>query len=261
MDLDFNQVTAIVHSARNIICSRKLAGHVSEKSTANYVTEADQGVQAYLGQELARIAPGVGLFAEEQENEKPDPERSYWILDPVDGTTNLIHDCQFSAISLALARRGQIVFGIVYNPFMEETYTAVRGKGASRNGRPLLVSSCDSLSSALVSFGASPYRKELAPVLFPVYQRIYAQIADFRRGGSAALELCYVAAGRLDAYFEGDLKPWDYAAGQLIAAEAGALCTTFQGDALPVFERTDVLAAAPGIYPAMQAELADLKIS
>lgn len=261
MRIEKEQIIRLVHSARDIILDERKSGQVSEKSAANYVTAADQGVQDYLERELARLAPEVGLFAEEKENDAPDPARSYWILDPVDGTTNLVHHYQFSAISLALWEGGEVTFGIVYNPFMEETYVAQLGKGAFLNGVRLQASGCRAMKDSLVSFGASPYRKEFAKLLFPVYQRIFEQSADFRRGGSAALELCYVAAGRLDAYFEGDLKPWDYAAGQLIAREAGAVCSTFTGSSLPAFMRADVLACAPGIYTAMQTQLRGLAIA
>lgn len=259
--MDFNAVIELVHRTADIILDPERVGHVSEKGRADYVTEADRGVQNFLARELALLTPEAGLYAEEQINEPPDPCRPCWILDPVDGTTNLIHDYQLSAVSLGWYQNGKITFGVVYNPFTDETYTAEYGRGAFLNGRQLHVSGCDSYRNSLISFGATPYRKEMARILFPVYQRIYEQIADFRRGGSAALELCHVAAGRLDAYFEGDLKPWDYAAGQLIAKEAGAVCTTFSGDPLPVFERADIIACTPGIFDVLQADLKDLRIA
>ena len=118
---------------------------------------------------------------------------------------------------------------MVYNPFTEETFTAELEEEAFLNGRPIHASGRHAMKDALVSFGASPYEKQFAGVLFPLYPRIFEQIADFRRGGSAELKLCQVAAGRLDAYFEANLKPWDYAAGQLIAKEGGAISTDFVG--------------------------------
>ena len=259
--MEFSAVIDLVHRTRSIILDQGRVSRVSEKGRADYVTGADRGVQDFLARELALLAPEVGLYAEEQINEAPDPGRAYWILDPVDGTTNLIHDYQLSAVSLGLCERGRMTFGVVYNPFADETFTAERGGGAFLNGRPVHVSACTAFRDSLISFGATPYRKEMARILFPVYQRIYEQIADFRRGGSAALELCHVAAGRLDGYFEGDLKPWDYAAGRLIAEEAGAVCTTFAGDPLPIFERADIIACTPGICGALQAELKDLRIA
>ena len=258
--MDYQKIVDLVHAAKEIIFDPAKTHDVAEKGRADYVTGADRGVQNFLETELKVQTPDITLFAEEKVNERPDPLKSYWILDPIDGTTNLIHDYRFSAVSLALYENGEVTFGVVYNPFTEETYIAERGKGSFLNGMPIHPSGCGALRDALVSFGASPYEKQFASVLFPLYQRIYGQIADFRRGGSAELELCYVACGRLDAYFEADLKPWDYAAGQLIVREAGAMSTDFTGQTLPILTNANILAAAPGIYESMQKELKDVII-
>ena len=250
-----DEVIQLVHRTKEIILDPARVKDISVKGAADYVTAADKGVQDFLEKELARLTPQAGLFAEEKINEKPDPTRAYWVLDPVDGTTNLIHDARFSAVSLALVEDGDPVMGIVYNPFTEETFTAVRGEGARLNGRPITRPACSRLADAVVSFGSSPYRKDFAKEMFPVCQRIFEQSSDFRRGGSAALELCYTAIGRLDAYFERDLKPWDYSAGWLIAQEAGARCSTFTGQPFPAFENADILACAPGIYDVLLAQL------
>ena len=258
--MDYQKVIDLVHAAKAIILDPVKTHDIAEKGRADYVTGADRGVQNFLEAELKALTPEITLFAEEKINERPDPHKSYWILDPIDGTTNLIHDYQFSAVSLALYENGDVTFSVVYNPFTEETFTAELRKGAFLNGRPIHVSGCPAMKDALVSFGASPYEKQFAPVLFPLYQRIFEQIADFRRGGSAELELCQVAAGRLDAYFEANLKPWDYAAGQLIAREAGAVCTDFSGQRLPILTNANILAAAPGISESMQKELRNVTI-
>ena len=258
--MDYQKVIDLVHAAKAIIFDPAKTHDIAEKGRADYVTGADRGVQNFLEAELKSLTPDITLFAEEKINEHPDPHKSYWILDPIDGTTNLIHDYQFSAVSLALYESEEVTFSVVYNPFTEETYTAELGKGAFLNGRPIHASGCHSMKDALVSFGASPYEKQFAGVLFPLYQRIFEQIADFRRGGSAELELCQVAAGRLDAYCEANLKPWDYAAGQLIAREGGAISTGFAGDPLPILSNANILAAAPGIYESMQKELRDVNI-
>ena len=125
--MNYNQIIELVHSTKRIILNEEMARDVTVKGAADYVTKVDVAVQEYLRQELEKISPDIILLAEEQENNHLDKDKSYWILDPVDGTTNLIHDYQMSAVSLGLYEAGRIIFGIVYNPFTEETFHAVRG--------------------------------------------------------------------------------------------------------------------------------------
>ena len=253
--IEKNDVIRLVYDTRNIILDKEKVHHISVKGAADYVTAADRGVQDFLEHGLLQISPDILLISEEKENEIPDLQKSYWILDPVDGTTNLIHNYDMSAVSLALWENGSVTFGIVYNPFTEETFMAEAGGGAFCNGHPIHVSGCASFADALISFGSCPYHKEMAAKLFPVFQSIYEKSADFRRTGSAALDLCYVAMGRQDAFFEYTLKPWDYAAGQLILKEAGGICTTVAGSELPILSASSVLGCTPGIMPYMLEEL------
>ena len=246
------EVFNLVHRTRSLILNRKKSQEITVKGAADYVTAVDFAVQNFLKEKLAEETPGVPLLAEEQKNGTPDPEKSYWILDPIDGTTNLIHDYRMSAVSLAFHEKGAVTFGIVYNPFTEETFYAESGRGAELNGMPIHVSGRKEAADCVISLGASPYEKNLAPELFPVFQRVFAGTADFRRSGSAAMDLCHVAAGRIDGYFEWNLKPWDYAAGQLIAREAGGIATTWSGKDLPILRNSDVLACTPGIFEAMK---------
>ena len=150
-----------------------------------------------------------------------DPARPYWILDPIDGTTNLIHDCHQSCVALALWDGEKLVFGCCYNPFREETFVAELGKGAYLNGQPIHVSDMSEMEKALVIVGTSPYEREKTDRVFDMVKRIFQRSADIRRLGSAELDLCWVACGRADCYVEYNLKPWDYAAGSVILHEAG----------------------------------------
>ena len=150
-----------------------------------------------------------------------DPARPYWILDPIDGTTNLIHDCHQSCVALALWDGEKLVFGCCYNPFRDETFAAELGKGAYLNGRPIHVSDMSEMEKALVIVGTSPYEREKTDRVFDMVKRIFQRSADIRRLGSAELDLCWVACGRADCYVEYNLKPWDYAAGSVILHEAG----------------------------------------
>ena len=164
-------------------------------------------------------------MGEERYNTGLDWSRPCWILDPVDGTTNLIHSFRHSAISLALAEGGQAVFGVVYNPYTEECFTARRGGGAFRNGVPIQVSAVSRLEDSLLSAGTVPGQRELADAAFRQMRALYDRCQDVRRMGCASLELCDVACGRLEGYVELSLQPWDYAAGMLILAEAGGQVT------------------------------------
>ncbi|MBS6395783.1 MAG: inositol monophosphatase [Clostridiales bacterium] len=253
--MNYDKILELVHSARSIIFNEELAHAVTVKGAADYVTKVDVAVQEYMREELGRLTPHVILLSEEQENQNLDPDSSYWILDPIDGTTNLIHDYQMSAVSLGLYEQGQMVFGVVYNPFTDETFHAVRGQGAYLNGRPIHVSHREAFDTCIIAFGSSPYQKERADMLFPIFQKIFVATADFRRSASAALDLCYVAAGRVDAYLELTLNPWDYAAGALILQEAGGKLTDWDGREVTYLKGSSVLACTPEIYDKMKAFL------
>ena len=228
---------------------------IRAKSETDYVTNVDLAVQEFLREHLAALAPDVQFMAEEQDNSALDLTRPCWILDPVDGTTNLIHQFQHSAISLALAEGGQIVFGVVYNPYMEECFTARRGGGAFRNGVSIQVSAVSRLADSLLSAGTVPGRRELADDAFRQMRALYDRCQDVRRTGCASLDLCWVACGRLDGYVELSLQPWDYAAGMRIAAEAGGKVTTLDGSPLSLREGGPLLASNGRLHSALQAIL------
>lgn len=237
------EVLELVQGTDSIIFDAAAAGDVRIKGAADYVTAVDTGVQQYLQRELLKRYPQIGFIGEEQERFLPDPEKSYWILDPIDGTTNLIHHYGMSAVSLGLYEKGQMTFGLVYNPFYQERFLAVSGQGAWLNDKRICVSGTEDLSFALVAYGSSPYDKEYAEGLFALYEKIFLACADFRRSGSAALDLCYVACGRLDVYLERNLKPWDYAAGALILLEAGGKLSGWQeGETVKYLENADICA-------------------
>lgn len=237
-------IIALVRETDAIIFDEALVENVHEKGRADYVTKVDVSVQQFLQRELKKRYPEIGFIGEEQERFAPDPGGAYWILDPIDGTTNLIHHYQMSAVSLGLYEDGEMLLGIVYNPFSKEVFSAGKGKGAFLNGERIQTAGTPDLAHGLVSYGSSPYEKERAHELFVLYERIFRECADFRRCGSAALDLCYVACGRQDVYLERNLKPWDYAAGGLLVTEAGGCISGWaQGKGLPWIENADVLAA------------------
>ena len=156
---------------------------------------------------------------------------AFFIVDPIDGTTNFIRDYHASSISVALVVDGAAEFGVVYNPYLDEMFTARRGYGAFCNGKRLHVSS-EPIENALVVFGTSPYREDLSEKSFKLAYAYFKRAADVRRSGSAALDLCAVAAGRADLFFELSLSPWDYAAGALVVEEAGGVVSDPDGGKL-----------------------------
>lgn len=237
------EISALVRSTDAIIFDESAIASIKEKGAADYVTKVDVGVQNYLQKELSRRYPAIGFIGEESERFAANPAGSYWILDPIDGTTNLIHHYRMSAVSLGLYEKGEMTFGVVYNPFSKETFVAAKGQGAWLNGEPIHAAQTPDLAHGLVSYGSAPYEKQNAHEMFALFERIFMACSDFRRCGSAALDLCYVACGRQDAYLEENLKPWDYAAGGLIVQEAGGSIGTWKaGEKLPWLENADVLA-------------------
>lgn len=254
--IDVAQILELVRETDKIIFDDEAACDITVKGAADYVTRVDMGVQDFLKRKLSDRYPLIGLIGEEQERFCPDPDESYWILDPVDGTTNLIHHYGMSAVSLGLYEKGEMTFGVVYNPFHREIFTAVKGQGAYLNEEKIHVSAAENMADALVAYGSSPYEKEHAHRLFELFERIFVSCADFRRSGSAALDLCYVACGRQDAYIEQNLKPWDYAAGALILQEAGGSVGTWDANvSLPYLENADVCASNGKLEKAVRALL------
>ena len=227
--MDIQNVISLVTQTKSLIKNREMAAHVQEKGLADYVTKVDIAVQDFLKKALFDIAPDIQFLGEETGLQEMEAD-SFWILDPVDGTTNLMHDYQHSVVSLALCRQREIVTGIIYDPFREEVFWAVKGQGSFLNGAPIQVSEARQLSDTIIGLGTA--KRELADENFARFRRVFGQSQDVRRIGSAALELAYTACGRQGGYFEAYLNPWDYAAGMLLVQEAGGMVTDFAGNSL-----------------------------
>ena len=241
MNVDFRKVIQLVEATKPLILNTEKAHQVTVKGLADYVTQVDLAVQNHLVHQLADLYPEIQFLGEEGQKHRLDWSRPVWILDPVDGTTNLIHDYQTSCVALGLWDGKKLTFGCVYNPFREELFTAVSGQGAFLNGRRITVSRRPTLSKSLILVGTSPYEKERADMVFDRIKRVYTASEDIRRSGSAALDFCTVACGRADGFFEYNLKPWDYAAGSVILTEAGGRFTTITGETVFPGENSDVV--------------------
>ena len=237
------QVIAAVKEAGRLLTDPNAVAEIRAKSVTDYVTNVDVAVQTQLKAKLAALTPDVQFMGEEQDNAGLDPNGSIWILDPVDGTTNLIHNFHFSAISLALYEGGQVVFGVVYHPYSDSCFTATRGGGSFLNGQPISVSSATQLRQCLASVGTVPGRRDLGETAFRQLWTLYNACQDVRRMGCASLDLSFVACGRQDLYVEPALKPWDYAAGLLLVEEAGGKVTQPDGSPVTLLEGCGVLAS------------------
>ena len=254
-DALIEQAVKAVRKAGALLTDQSAVRNIWAKSETDFVTNVDVTVQETLKAQLASLAPEIQFMGEEQDNSRLDWNRPCWLLDPVDGTTNLIHSFQHSAISLALAEGGQIVFGVVYNPYSGECFTARRGQGAFCNGSPIRVSGADRLEDSLLCAGTVPGRRELADKAFCQMRNLYNVCQDIRRTGCASLDLCWVACGRLDGYVELFLQPWDYAAGLLIVNEAGGRITAPDGSPLSLCQGGPLLASNGKLHAALRSLL------
>ncbi len=191
----------------------------TKTSPTDVVTEADHASETLIRQRLAQERPGDGFVGEEGDDVDGDSGLT-WVADPIDGTVNFLYDIAHFAVSLAARDEAGTAVGVVHHPTSGETFTAVRGRGAFVDGRPLRPSGCTDPARALTATGFS-YRADVRAYQAAELGRLLPRIRDVRRMGSAALDLCYLAAGRYDAYVERGLKPWDLAAGRLVCAEVG----------------------------------------
>jgi myo-inositol-1(or 4)-monophosphatase len=219
---------------------------IDYKGLIDLVTEVDHQSEAYLLGEIQRRCPGQRILAEES-GSVGTGEEGLWLIDPLDGTVNYAHGVPFFCVALAYARGSATELGAVYDPLRDELFTARRGEGAWVNGRRLRVSQAVDLQRSLLVTGFPYDSRNLRGDNYDYYARLGKLSQGVRRLGSAALDLCYVGAGRFDGYWELKLNPWDMAAGGLIAAEAGALVTDVDGG--PRYMDTlSILAAPPAIH-------------
>ena len=213
---------------------------IQQKHDRDFVTETDRKAEARIIREIQRHYPAHGIVAEESGRVNPDAPIQ-WYVDPLDGTTNFIHGYPHFAVSIGVWSRGQPLLAVIHDPIRNETFEAQNGNGAFLNRRRLRVSTRSDPAMALFATGLAPYRRELLPVYMQRMQGCMPAAEGYRQGGSAALDLAYVACGRLDAYWEQGLAPWDVAAGVILIQEAGGMVTNLGGASVDL-EKGDVLA-------------------
>lgn len=231
----------------------------SKAGEANFVTAYDVAVQNFLYKEIGERLPEVVIIGEESDENHMEAlaTKTCFIIDPIDGTTNFIHNYRTSAISIGITEGGKVVYGAIYNPYQDRLYFAERGKGSfvqSPTGiTPIHVSDRD-LPNALACFGTSPYyREELGDITFERAKWLFMHTRDIRRSGSAALDLTTAASGAVDIFFEYRLSPWDFAAGSLIIEEAGGVITQFDGSPITLDKPCSILAGNKACHTAALA--------
>ncbi len=246
------------HAGTIMVEAREKKGFSADyKADHELVTSTDLAIDHYLCQEIIAAYPDHRILSEESSPNLSLDAVPTWVIDPIDGTVNFAHHHRHVAVSIGLYVDGQRLLGVVYAPFLDECYWAIKGQGAYLNGERLWVADGVSLRNALVATGF-PYQKNALEKLVKRVSNVLHQCQDVRRNGSAALDLCWVAAGRLQAYYE-SVKPWDMAAGALIAVEAGAVLGRYDEveSAWPLEINGDsLLVCAPSLYDAMQQVLA-----
>ena len=240
--MDIETVIGIVREA-SALMDRTGGFEVHDKGEReNIVTSSDLAVQHFLTRELKARYPEVGFLCEEEDLNDVSGHEAVWVIDPIDGTANYARGNENCCISVALVRQGEPVLGVVYSPWRGELYTAEKGKGAFCNGKPIHVSDRP-FGQGILFTAMSTYRKDMAAACRDIIYDLYMDCNDFRRTGSAAVEICLTAAGYADLYFEIRLMPWDFAAAMLVLQEAGGVLCDFDGN-LPSPYRQSMIVAA-----------------
>jgi myo-inositol-1(or 4)-monophosphatase len=236
----------------------RMFGRVNQivnKGDIDLVTEADLEAEQSILKIICGHFPRDNVLSEETGLHGEISDRT-WLVDPLDGTTNFAHGFPFFAVSIALEIEKEIVLGIVYNPYMEEYFQAAKGMGAYLNNKPIQVSKTQTLKESLLATGFPYDIHEKSETVMDLFKKILVRAQGVRRPGSAAIDMCYVAAGRFDGFWESDLKPWDTAAGTIIVKEAGGKLSTYEGNPYDPYKKS-IVAANPFIHDAVIKVLMD----
>jgi myo-inositol-1(or 4)-monophosphatase len=218
------------------------------------VTTIDRETERKIVEILQRNFPDHSILAEEETDLRGDDNEYRWIIDPLDGTTNFVHGYPQVSISVGLEQSGRLILGLVYDPLRRECFRAVKDQGATLNGSPIQISTVKELDKALIATGFPYDHREKADFYLTFFKAFLTRCQGIRRAGSAALDLCYVACGRIDGFWELKLKPWDTAAASLIVGEAGGAISDFSGNEFSIWSN-ETLASNGSIHAEMLAAL------
>ncbi|CAB1277045.1 inositol monophosphatase family protein [Candidatus Nitrosacidococcus tergens] len=247
-----NIATQAARNAGNIIVrSLDRVNHleITEKGRNDFVSDVDRFAEQEIIRTIHKAYPHHNILAEEggEQTGHNNKEEVTWIIDPLDGTTNFLHGFPQFSISIGITYQGQLQHGLVYDPLRQEIFTASKGSGAFLNDRRVRVSKQQGLEGALLGTGFPFKKQHYLDTYLTTFKALFPHVSDIRRPGSAALDLAYVASGRLDGFWEMDLAPWDIAAGILLIREAGGFVTDFAGDH-NYFTTGNVIAGTPSVH-------------
>ncbi len=235
---------------------------VQEKGALGLVSEADRESERVIQEILKTKTPEIGFLGEEESYEsgvKPkafSPDRSLWVVDPLDGTTNYVHRFPIFCTSIGLWHKGALQVGVVDVPMLNTTYSAMVGEGSFRDGKPIRVSGCDRLESSFLATGFNALDSETLQRQLAIFSRVVAKARGLRRAGSAAYDLCLVAEGVFDGFWEYNLKPWDTAAGALLVRESGGRVSNAKGEEFHLDDEF-LIASTPGLHKVLLQEKAE----
>ncbi|MGN0106767.1 MAG: inositol monophosphatase family protein [Hominilimicola sp.] len=235
-----DELKEIAAEAGKIMLENRSFSVHSKGTAANYVSDIDINVEKFLRERLTALCPEAAFIGEESDSNDYTAEKM-WIVDPIDGTANFVRDMDMSAVSIALVENGEAIMGVVYNPYVNRMLYSEKGRGAYMNGEKIHVSTRP-LENSIISIAMSVYKKEYAPMCFTLAEKMQMQCEDIRRIGSAAIELCNLAAGKIEMFFEARLYPWDFAAASLFVREAGGYIASLGSDL--VYDRVIPIIAA-----------------
>ena len=259
--IDYKKIEDTVREAGGIMLSATLTGDQihTKQGDANYCTAYDTLIQQFLMERLHSLLPEAGFYGEEETagNREALGEKEYiFYIDPIDGTTNFMFGYHHSCVSVGLAQNGKTVAGFVYNPYVDEMYTAFLGQSSSLNGRKLTMPD-RTLEEGIAAFGCARYNENGTDLLFSAVQEMFHRSLAIRSGGSATLEMCRVASGNNCAYLEMKLQPYDYAAAMLIVEEAGGIVTQTDGSPVTLEHPCSRLCATPSAHKEVLGILAN----
>ncbi len=223
---------------------------IDYKGVIDLVTSVDRASERKIVEIIRRHFPDHSILAEEDTDYKGAQSKYLWIIDPLDGTTNFVHSYPQFCVSIALERDREAILGLVYDPLRRECFRALKGEGATLNGDPIRVSTVAQLNDALLATGFPYDRRENADYYLTFFKAFLTRSQGIRRAGAAALDLCYLACGRIDGFWELKLRPWDVAAGALIVAESGGRLTDFSGNEFSI-RGNETLASNGAIHDEM----------
>ena len=256
MNINYEAIENLVRKAGQILLKGKAADNTihQKEGLANFCTDLDLEIQRFLINGLRDILPSATFFGEEETegNDTSAVSDGYtFFVDPIDGTTNFIFDYHHSCVSVGLSYERKMIAGFIYNPYVDEMFLGIRGKGSFLNGRKLEIRNSN-LSQGIVAFGCARYNEGDTDLLFAAVKEIYLQSLSVRNGGSAALDLCRVASGSNVAYLELKLQPYDYAAASVIIEEAGGCIGQVDGEAITLNQPCSILAGTAAAVKEIQ---------